>query len=116
MDRRELGEAGESLAAAYLSGRGWTIVERNIRYRDGEIDIVARRGGVLAFVEVKTRRSSAFGSPAEAVTPHKQRKIRALASRYLSERRPGARTIRFDIVDIARDRGAFRVTHLEDAF
>lgn len=116
MERRELGQVGESLAATYLSARGWQIVERNVRYREGEIDIVARRGGVLAFVEVKTRHSAAFGSPAEAVTHHKQRKIRALASRYLSERRPGARTIRFDIVDIARDRGAYRVTHLEDAF
>jgi putative endonuclease len=116
MERRELGQLGETLAANYLTGRGWRIVDRNVRYREGEIDIVAARDGILAFVEVKTRRSAAFGSPAEAVTWRKQRRIRVLASRYLAERRPGARAIRFDIVDIARDPGGFRVTHLEDAF
>ena len=107
---------GESLAAAYLEQRGWRIVERNLRLREGEIDIVAARAGVLAFVEVKTRQSSAFGSPADAVTWRKQRKIRLLASRYLAERHPGAHIIRFDVVDIARDRGGFLVTHLEGAF
>ena len=116
MERAELGRIGESLAAVYLEQRGWRIVERNLRFREGEIDIVAARAGVLAFVEVKTRRSVAFGSPAEAVTWRKQRKIRLLASRYLSERHPGARIIRFDVVDIARDRGGFLVTHLEGAF
>ena len=94
----------------------WRIVARNVRFREGEIDIVAARAGVLAFVEVKTRRSVAFGSPAEAVTWRKQRKIRTLASRYLSERHPGALVIRFDVVDIARDRRGFMVTHLEGAF
>jgi len=116
MERRELGQIGESLAASYLIGCGWEIVDRNVRYREGELDIVAARGGVLAFVEVKTRRSATFGSPAEAVTWRKQRKIRMLASRYLSERHPRARTIRFDVVDIARDQGGFLVTHLEGAF
>ena len=116
MDRRELGAIGETLAASYLTTRGWRIVDRNVRFREGEIDIVAARGGVLAFVEVKTRRSSTFGSPAEAVTWRKQKRIRALASRYLAERHPGAHAIRFDVVDIARDGGGFLVTHLEDAF
>jgi len=116
MGRAELGRIGESLAATYLQQRGWQIVERNIRYREGEIDIIAARAGVLAFVEVKTRRSVAFGSPAEAVTWRKQRTIRALASRYLSEQHPRAHIIRFDVVDIARDAGGFMVTHLEGAF
>jgi len=116
MERRELGQIGESLAATYLAGCGWDIVDRNVRYREGEIDIVAARGGILAFVEVKTRRSVAFGSPAEAVTWRKQRRIRSLASRYLAEHHPRAHAIRFDVVDIARDRGGFVVTHLEGAF
>ena len=116
MERAELGRIGESLAATYLTQRGWRIVERNVRFREGEIDIVASREDVLAFVEVKTRRSTAFGSPAEAVTVRKQRTIRALASRYLTERRPGARIVRFDVVDIARDHGHFVVTHIESAF
>jgi len=116
VDRRELGEIGETLAASYLTTRGWQIVDRNVRFREGEIDIIAERGGILAFVEVKTRRSTAFGSPAEAVTWRKQRRIRALATRYLADRHPRAGTIRFDVVDIARDRGGFTVTHLEGAF
>jgi putative endonuclease len=116
MERRELGQIGETLAATYLTTRGWQIVDRNVRYREGEIDIIAARGDILAFIEVKTRRSTTFGSPAEAVTWKKQRRIRALASRYLAERHPGAHAIRFDVVDIARDRGGFLVTHLEDAF
>jgi putative endonuclease len=107
---------GETLAAGYLTRRGWQIVDRNVRFREGEIDIIAARGGILAFIEVKTRRSTAFGSPAEAVTPRKQRKIRALASRYLAEQHPRARAIRFDVVDIACERGGFLVTHLEGAF
>jgi putative endonuclease len=117
VERSELGRAGEDLAAAYLSGRGWAIVDRNVRYREGEIDLVCARAGILAFVEVKTRRSRAFGIPAEAVTWRKQRTIRALASRYLAERRPRAHQIRFDVIDIAgRAGGTFRVTHLEGAF
>jgi putative endonuclease len=116
MGRAELGRIGESLAATYLERRGWQIVERNLRFREGEIDIIAARAGVLAFVEVKTRQSVAFGSPAEAVTWRKQQKIRAVASRYLAEQHPGARIVRFDVVDIARDRGGFLVTHLEGAF
>ena len=115
-DRRRLGEIGETLAARYLATRGWQIVDRNVRFREGEIDIVAARGGILAFIEVKTRRSAAFGAPAEAVTWRKQRRIRALATRYLAERHPRARAVRFDVVDIARNRGGFLVTHLEDAF
>lgn len=116
MERAEVGRAGEAIAARYLEARGWRIVDRNVRYREGEIDLVAARGGILAFVEVKTRRSRAFGVPAEAVTRRKAKRIRALAVRYLSERRPRAAGIRFDIVDILRDGPGFRVTHLEGAF
>ena len=117
-DRIELGRAGEDLAALYLADRGWVIVDRNVRFsRDGELDIIASRGGVLAFVEVKTRRSRAFGIPAEAVTPTKQRRIRGLAQRYLAERRPRARSVRFDVIEVEPNaRGAFLLRHLEDAF
>jgi len=107
---------GESLAARYLQSHGWSVVERNVRYREGELDLVAERAGVLAFVEVKTRRSRAFGTPAEAVTRLKAARIRRLASRYLTEHRPRARDIRFDVVDVLRVGENYRVTHLEDAF
>jgi len=117
-DRNEIGRAGEDLAALYLADRGWVIVERNVRFsREGELDIVASRGGVLAFVEVKTRRSRAFGIPAEAVTYAKQRRIRGLAQRYLADRKPRAHAVRFDVIEVEADaRGAFLLRHLEDAF
>lgn len=115
-ERSEFGAMGESLGARWLESRGWRIVDRNVRYREGELDIVATRAGVLAFVEVKTRRSARFGSPREAVTRRKQTKIRMLASRYLAERRPRAATVRFDVLDIARDRNGFRIEHLEGCF
>lgn len=116
MRTKDLGAAGEDLAARYLERAGWRIVDRNVRYREGEIDLVAERAGVLAFVEVKTRRSRAFGTPAEAVTYRKRERIRRLAARYLAERRPGAPAVRFDVVDVLQTGDAFRVTHLEGAW
>lgn len=116
MERSEVGHTGEALAARWLAARGWQIVDRNVRYREGELDIVATRAGVLAFVEVKTRRSARFGAPAEAVTHRKRQRIRALAARYLIERRPRADAIRFDVLDIAGNGGGYKITHIEDAF
>lgn len=116
MDRYELGRAGEDLAAQYLAKRGWTLLDRNVRFREGEIDLIVSRAGVLAFVEVKTRRSARYGSPAEAVTYRKAQRIRLLAQRYLGERRPRAHAIRFDVVEVAGDGAGFRITHLEGAF
>lgn len=121
MHTRELGRTGEELAARYLSARGWTILDRNVRTRDGELDIVAARDDVIAFVEVKTRRSRAYGSPAEAVTHRKAVRIRLLATRYLAERTPAGRgaraaTIRFDVIDILARGDTYAVTHLEGVF
>jgi putative endonuclease len=82
-------------------------VARNWRCRDGELDLVARREGVLAFCEVKARSGTGFGLPAEAVTPAKQARIRRLAARWLAEqgprlgRRPGV--IRFDVAAVLGD-------------
>jgi putative endonuclease len=114
----ETGRIGEDVAALFLSQRGWSILDRNVRYaRAGELDIVASRGDVLAFIEVKTRRSLAYGIPAEAVTFAKRRRIRGLASRYLAERRPRAASVRFDVVEVEPDaRGTFLIRHVEDAF
>jgi len=117
MTNSTFGRTGEDLAASFLERNGYLIVDRNVRWREGEIDLIVARAGVLAFVEVKSRRSRRYGVPAEAVTPAKQRRIRALAARYLSERRPiGARAIRFDVVEVARDPRGYQVRHLEDAF
>ena len=99
--RRALGDAGEEAVARWYIAAGYEVVDRNWRCREGELDLVVARGAVLAFCEVKTRRTTAFGSPAEAVTVTKQRRLRTLAIRWLAahpERR--ARTLRFDVASV----------------
>jgi putative endonuclease len=110
--RRSLGAAGEARAAEWYAAQGYEVLARNWRCRDGELDLVVRRGGVLAFVEVKTRSSARFGSPVEAVTPAKQRRLRLLAFRYLREVGMRAPRLRFDVVSIL----AGELTVLEGAF
>lgn len=102
MDRITRGQQGERLAVNYLETHGYLILDRNVRLRRGEIDIVARKQGVLVFVEVKTRTSNRFGCPAEAVTPAKARHLIQAAREYLHSGRAGAKEpdIRFDVVSI----------------
>lgn len=112
-----VGRYGEDVAARHLESAGLTVVERNWRCQDGEIDIVAMHGDVLVFCEVKTRSSVAFGVPAEAVSWAKAARIRRLAARYLAERRPPVLDLRFDVVSVLRQpRGAAFVEHLRGAF
>jgi len=98
-----LGKSGEDLACDELLRRGYAIVDRRYRTRAGEIDVVARDGTALVFVEVKTRRSARYGMPVEAVTPRKRRQIVLMASDYLARPRPHARSCRFDVVAVAVD-------------
>ncbi|MCB0976558.1 MAG: YraN family protein [Acidimicrobiales bacterium] len=100
--RLRLGSRGEDRAAAWYRSNGYEILDRNWRCRDGELDLVCRRGGTLVFSEVKTRSSLAYGHPAEAVTPNKQRKVRQVARRWLGEREDSWRPeeIRFDVVAV----------------
>lgn len=110
--RRALGADGEEQAAAWYEAHGYTVVARNWRCREGELDLVVRRGQGLVFVEVKTRRSDRFGTPAEAVTPTKQRRLRGLAARYLADTGTRAASLRFDVVAIL----AGRLEVIEAAF
>lgn len=104
VDRRQaLGAAGEDQAAAWYEANGYVVVARNWRCREGELDLIVRRGEVLVFVEVKTRTSDRFGLPAEAVTPAKQRRIRGLAVRFLRATDTTASDLRFDVVAILGD-------------
>ncbi|WP_432511711.1 YraN family protein [Kineococcus sp. SYSU DK001] len=109
-----VGRYGERVAARWLTEAGMTVVERNWRCRRGEIDILARDGDVLVVCEVKTRRSSRAGTPAEAVTPRKLARLQDLAAEWLSAR-PGAAPggVRFDVVAVVpAERGPARVEHL----
>ena len=89
------GGAAEDLAARYLEGQGLAIVERNWRCRAGEIDLVARDGATLVFVEVRLRRNRAFGGAAESITATKRRRLRLAAEHYLA-RLPAEPPCRFD--------------------
>jgi putative endonuclease len=114
----QLGQDGEELAAQHLIDAGMTVLDRNWRCREGELDIVARDGDAVVFVEVKARSGTAFGEPAEAVGRVKARRIHVLACRWLAEHRPdGAPELRFDVVAVVRRRGfAPEVRHLRGAF
>ena len=117
-DRRQaLALEGERAAEAVLRRAGLAVLERRFRVRLGEIDLIARHGDLLVFVEVKTRRSTTYGSPAEAVSPLKQRRIARVAELYLQRTRRGSSRCRFDVVEVyAGPRGIERVEHIRDAF
>jgi len=98
--RQQYGEAGEALAARLLKKRGYKIIETNYRTPLGEIDIIARDGDTLVFVEVKARQTGQFGAPKWAVTPRKQRKISMVALYYLKTTGQSRAKARFDVVSI----------------
>ncbi|MBW3627366.1 MAG: YraN family protein [Actinobacteria bacterium] len=98
--RRALGSAGEDLAAAEYERRGYEVLARNWRCREGELDLVLRSGSTVVFCEVKARSTLAFGSPLEAVTAAKRRRIRLLATRWLQQSGVRAGELRFDVVGV----------------
>ena len=116
MDRRALGTNGEDVAARYLEGLGYRIVERNFRCKLGEIDVVAQAGRTVVFCEVKTRRSARWGEPSEAVNLRKQARIRRLGAVWLAERAVRAHDVRFDVVSVTWNAGEPNVDHIVGAF
>lgn len=96
----DIGRAGEEMAARLLREKGLAIVERRVRFRRGEIDIVARDGEEWVFVEVKTRASDAAGHSSEALTPRKIAALERAVSQYIHERRLGDAPVRCDLVTI----------------
>jgi putative endonuclease len=113
MNKRQIGTEQESRAAAYLQEQGYTIVERNFRCRTGEIDIIAREGEYLCFVEVKYRSGGGCGSPLEAVNYRKQKKILAVARYYMMcHHFPTDTACRMDVVAIEGE----EITLLRNAF
>ena len=117
--KKTLGDWGEDCAARYLQLHGYRIVERNFRCRQGEIDLIARRGGVIAFVEVKLRKNADHGQAREFVTFAKQRRVISAAELWLvrngCELQP-----RFDVIEVYAPQGTDTrrplLRHLENAY
>ena len=112
MNKREVWVKGETAARDYLREKGYTILEENFSGRMGEIDLIARDGEVIVFVEVKARENTDYGYPIEAITPQKVRKIVLTAQQYLVRKRLLGRDVRFDVVEILRG----EINHVENAF
>ena len=108
---------GEGVAAAHLEHAGWTILSRNFRRRRKEIDLVARRADVIAFVEVKTRSNTNHGHALEAITQRKRREIAEVAGFWVEEHGRDGMTYRFDAIAVARGRRSpVEILHVENAW
>jgi len=105
------------VAMAYLINRGWAIEAHRFRLGHRELDLVARRGELVAFVEVKTRGSSAWGAPAESVLWLKRRTITRVAQVWCERHGRVGDVFRFDVIEVRVSKGgAYRIAHLEDAW
>jgi len=113
---RDRGRCGEDIAGQYLKKQGYKILECNYRCRYGEIDLIARDGETIVFVEVKSRRSAAFGEPEASVGLAKQKKISTVALCYLEEKHLHDRPARFDVVSILTVTGEQNILLIRDAF
>jgi len=116
--RRITGTRGEEEAARFLARSGYAIVDKNVRTRVGEIDLVAREGKTLVFVEVKTRRDMEGDPPQAAVNTRKQNRLGKLANSYLKLKRIRQTPCRFDVVSVIfNDEGAVKaIRHIPNAF
>lgn len=110
--KKLLGRAGEVKAEEFLRSQGYEILERNFKTRIGEIDLIAEKDGTIVFVEVKTRSTEAFGTPAEAVGVNKRKKYALVASEYLVKHKKTDAPCRFDVIEIEND----AINHITDAF
>ncbi|MDX2127673.1 MAG: YraN family protein [Chloroherpetonaceae bacterium] len=116
LTNQSLGRSGEEIAAHHLTQKGYKVLERNFRCGKNEVDLIIRKDEVIAFVEVKLRRSTGYGHPLEAITIAKQKELAKAAECYI-RKFPSSNTIyRFDVVGILADGIQEEITHLEDAF
>lgn len=121
--RKTLGKQGEDLAARYLEGKGYRILERNYRFQREEVDLICfqpyeryEEGGEIVVVEVKTRRGLDFGYPEESVTREKQKAIFRVTEAYLHETRLEGSLVRFDVIGIIWKNDNPEIDHMENAF
>ncbi|HHW70016.1 MAG TPA: YraN family protein [Clostridiales bacterium] len=117
MNNRQLGEYGETIAKHYLIGKGYKILTQNFRCSYGEIDIIAQKDDNIVFVEVKTRRTLSYGTPAEAVDRKKQMRYGKIASLYIKYNRLFENSYRFDIIEVYMpSQDLHTINHIENAF
>ncbi|CAG1065148.1 hypothetical protein BAC1_00726 [uncultured bacterium] len=116
MNKASIGRRGEDEAALFLESKGYKVVERNYRCRYGEIDIVARDGKTVVFVEVKTRGSDRFGCPTASVDARKQKKILLTSQFYIESNRLFDTDLRFDVVGIEMSGGKLAFELVKNAF
>jgi putative endonuclease len=116
LDKTAIGQSGEHAAAAFLTKKGFRIIQTNYRVAGAEVDIIALTGRILCFVEVKTRKSSDFGAPEAFVHLAKQRKIIRAAKVFSARKAYRECQVRFDVVSIIRDGNGMVFDHLENAF
>ena len=114
--RQKLGKTGENLAAQFLQRKGYQILERNYRKYRGEIDLIARDGNCLVFVEVKTARSREFGHPVLKVDRRKREQLGKIAMAYYQEHELEDQESRFDVVTVVFRGGKAEIEHFENAF
>lgn len=116
MSTQALGIAGEALAAQWLEQHGWTLVSRRFRNGHRDLDLVARRDGVVAFVEVKARRGSEFGDPVEAVDWRKRRELIRSAHVWMDRFGRPTDSYRFDVIGVLVEGARVRIRHVQNAF
>ncbi|MBL1279917.1 MAG: YraN family protein [Fluviicola sp.] len=115
MNHIELGQKGEEIAVEHLQKTGYSILDRNFKFKKAEIDIVCQKNEQLIIVEVKTRHTAVIGEPYLAVTRSKQRQIIKVANKYIEEKKIDL-DVRLDVVSIVLNQYGMRLEHIEDAF
>lgn len=117
LQKDRLGQQGEEAAIKFLKNKGYRILERNFRCPLGEIDVIAKHQGYLVFIEVKTRSSTKYGLPEEAINFYKQRKLKQLAHYYLKFKKLSNIKCRIDVVSVLSNRqNGFQIKLIPNAF
>lgn len=113
--KQEIGQNGENIAEDYLKNEGYSIITRNFRTNQGEIDIIARDKQEIVFIEVKTRSNLKYGNPSEAVDQNKQNHIKMVAQYYIHKYHLYNCYIRFDVIEVYYRKGKYRINHIKQA-
>lgn len=114
---KDIGFYGEDLALSYLESNGYHILDKNFKTKTGEIDLICSYKGLIIFIEVKSRYSTLYGKPLEAVTYSKQKQIINLSKLYILKKKLFDHNFRFDVIEVNfKNDDSFSINHIEDAF